>query len=70
MLPKLGPSQFKTLSEFCNDVAKGLLLAAVIGQGALEGLSGTYRATMSLFWTLASLSMLYFALSFSQEAKS
>jgi len=31
MLPPLLPYQFKTISEFCNDIAKGVMLAAIIG---------------------------------------
>jgi len=32
---KLKSSQFKTLSEFFNDIAKGLVLGAILGQGTL-----------------------------------
>lgn len=70
MLPLLSPCQFKTISEFCNDIAKGVMLAAIIGQGALSGFSGATRILLSSFWVFMSLFMLYFAVLFSREVKS
>lgn len=69
MLPFLSPCQFKTISEFCNDIAKGVMLAAIIGQGALAELSGPTHILLSLFWIFMSLFMLYFAVLFSREVK-
>lgn len=64
----LGKIQFKVVSDFCNDVAKGIMIAAVVGQGAMESLSGLSRGFLSLFWGFTSLFMLYFAILFSKEA--
>ena len=58
---------FLVLSEFCNDVAKGVMLAAVIGQGVLPSMLGFTRALMSLFWILVSLFLLYLAVLFKRE---
>ena len=67
---KLKPSQFNTLSNFFNDVAKGLVLAAILGQGTLTNFSGLVRILISLFWIMSALFLLYFAVLFSREAKS
>lgn len=40
---KLNKSQLKVLSEFCNDTAKGLMLAALLGQGFVSGTTFSVR---------------------------
>lgn len=63
---QLKSSQFKTLADFCNDVAKGVMLAVIVGQGVLGNIIGIERLVVSLAWVFISLSLLYFAVIFSQ----
>ena len=67
---KFKSSQFKTLAEFFNDVAKGLVLAAILGQGVLTKFAGASRALNSLFWAVGSLTFLFFGVLLSREVKS
>ena len=67
---KLTASQFQTLADFFVDVAKGLILGAFLGQGALPTFSVLPRLLVSFLWIVAALFLLYFALLFSKEGKS
>lgn len=62
MLATLEPNQFETISDFGNDIAKGIMLAVIIGQGTIISASVTSRIIFSILWVLASFLMLYFAL--------
>ncbi|MGB9706755.1 MAG: hypothetical protein ACPLXP_01585 [Microgenomates group bacterium] len=66
---KLTSSQFKTLADFFNDIAKGLVLGAFLGQGVLPTFPLLSRLLVSLFWLIGALFLLYFALLFSKEEK-
>ena len=62
-------AQYKTLSAFCNDVAKGLMLAGILGQGIAESLSVDSKIIISFVYLFLSLLLLYFALICSRRAK-
>lgn len=70
MWVKLTSSQFRILSEFCNDVAKGLFLGVALGQAGLTEVPLLLRLIISFVLVSASLSFLYFAVSFSGEVES
>lgn len=61
--------QLETLSDFCNDVAKGIFLATLLGQGTLGKLSGIERLVISSQWTAAALLFLMMALYFKKGIK-
>ncbi len=61
--------QLSLISEFCNDIAKGLMLGAFIGQGFLGNLGGIQRLTMMILWISASFIFLFFSIQLSQEQK-
>ena len=65
----LEPNQFKVLANFFADFAKGLVLAAIIGQGFVGEASGPLRVISSLIWVTLACISLYFALYFTKEAK-
>lgn len=67
---KLKSQQFKTISEFCNDIAKGLMLGVFLGQITLATSMGAVKILASLFYFLMSLIMFYLAVYFSKEIKS
>ena len=62
MKVSLTPSQLKTLSEFTNDVAKGLMLAGLLGQTVVSLNSVAIRVVASSFVILLSLLFLNFSL--------
>jgi len=66
----LSTEQYKILSEFFSDLAKGLILGAIIGQGFILKLTGFIRVTSSIFWVLGGCLFLFFALYFAKEVKS
>lgn len=66
---RLTSSQFRTLADFFSDVAKGLVLGAFLGQGALPMFSVLPRLLASFLWIAGALFLLYFALLFSKEEK-
>ena len=65
----LTTGKYKTLSEFCNDVAKGTALGVILGQNSLSGAAPSIRIAISIFWIAVSLLLLVLALVFSKEAK-
>ncbi len=67
MTVKLSSSQYRILSGFCSDVSKGLVLAAIVGQGVAGELSVVSRILTTLFWVGVALLLLYFALFFSRH---
>lgn len=67
---KLRSYQFKVLSDFCSDFAKGLALAVVIGQGFAGEVRGLERASFSLIWIMFACLFLYFAIYLAQGVKS
>lgn len=66
----LKSSQLKVLSDFCSDFAKGLALAAVIGQGFVGEVSGLVRVIFSLVWSSLACIFLYFAVYLAKGIKS
>lgn len=70
LMLSLESGQFKVLADFFSDLAKGLILAAVIGQGFVSEISGLARAIFSIFWITFACVSLYLALYFSKEVKS
>ncbi len=60
------PAQIRILSNFFNDLAKGVVLAALLGQGNLEGLNFVGRLAVSLVWLVTALLSLLLALFFSR----
>jgi len=66
-MKKLKPQQFKTISNFCNDIAKGLMLAVFLGQITLIPSLGSIKILISVVYLLVSLIMFYFAIYFSKE---
>jgi hypothetical protein len=63
------PDQLKLLANFCSDFAKGLMLAAVVGQGFATEADSLERAAFSFIWITLGCISLYAALSFTKEAK-
>ena len=63
----LSPKQYEPISEFCLDIAKGLVLAVFVGQNFVKGITGLPRLIVSLSWTLAALLFLIFAVLFKKE---
>jgi len=62
-------SQFKVLAEFFNDLAKGMILAAIIGQGFVLKVSPGIRIISLIFWILCGCVFLEFALYFMKESE-
>lgn len=60
------PAQFRTAANFCNDLAKGLLLATILGQGNLAGLETPQRIIISLGWVIFALLSFIVAVSLSR----
>lgn len=60
------PAQFRTAANFCNDLAKGLLLATILGQGNLTTLETSQRVIISLGWVIFSLLSFVVAVSLSR----
>ncbi len=58
-------AQLRTLSNFFNDLAKGLALAVVLGQGSLEKLDQVGKFIASTSWLALSLLSLAVAIFFS-----
>jgi hypothetical protein len=65
----LTPQQFEPLYDFCLGIAKGLMLAAFIGQGFVKEYSGLLRLAFSLAWVTGALFFLAFAVLFKKEVK-
>lgn len=61
---RLKISQYKLLSNFCNDIAKGVMLAGLLGQGVFSLPTLTTRIVVSTFAFLFAFVMLYFAIYF------
>lgn len=55
----LTTSQFDAISEFCIDVAKGLMLAGILGQGFANIASIFVRIFSSVLILLLSFAFLY-----------
>lgn len=66
-MKKLKSQQFQTISNFCNDIAKGLMLAVFLGQITLIPSLGSIKILISVVYLLVSLIMFYFAIYFSKE---
>lgn len=63
------PDQLKLLADFCSDFAKGLMLAAIVGQGIATEMSSVTRAAFSVVWIGLGCFSLYAALFFTKEAR-
>lgn len=63
----LSPKQYEPISEFCLGIAKGLMLAAFIGQGFIKEYFGLLRLIFSLAWVTGALFFLAFAVLFKKE---
>jgi len=61
-------SQFKTLADFFNDIAKGYFLGSVAGNAYLPTTKPLTRLGYSFAWIIASLFFLSLALICSKEA--
>ncbi|TSC93565.1 MAG: hypothetical protein CEN91_211 [Candidatus Berkelbacteria bacterium Licking1014_85] len=61
-MAKLQTEQLKTLSNFCNDIAKGLFLYSLIGQGFLDKFNILPQGIGILSGILLSLLFLYVAI--------
>jgi hypothetical protein len=61
--------QFKILAEFFSDLAKGLFLAAIIGQGFVVELQGLARLTSLITWIIIACFSLVFSLYFTRESE-
>jgi len=61
--------QFKILAEFFSDLAKGLFLAAVIGQGFAVEFQGIARLTSLINWIVVACFSLIFSLYFDRESE-
>jgi len=58
----LSSGQAEVLSGFCSDVAKGLMLAGILGQGFVSLESVVSRVIASFLTILLSFFFLFFAL--------
>ena len=58
----LTSKQIAVLSNYFNDIAKGLMLAGLLSQGFTEVSSNLFRLIGSLFAMSFSLLLLYFSL--------
>jgi hypothetical protein len=65
----LSRSQFKILSSFCLDFAKGLALSTVIGQGFIGEIKSGLRLIFSAVWIGMACIFLYFALLCAKRAR-
>jgi len=63
-MKKLKSQQFKTISNFCNDIAKGLILAVVLGQITVD-IPSTLKILFSVSILMMSFIVFYFAVYFS-----
>ena len=62
MFPILNNSQVEIVSDFCNDIAKGLFLGVAVNQIFSSGASLEMKIFMSTGGIIISLSFLYLAL--------
>ena len=62
MFSVLNNSQLETLSDFCNDIAKGLFLGVAINQTFSSGISLEAKIFISIGGVIVSFSFLYLAL--------
>lgn len=60
-------NRFVVLSEFCNDVAKGLMIAGILGQVTSDSADLGTRLLLSISAVLISLIFLYFSVSLSYK---
>ena len=67
-MKKLKLYQYNIVSRFCEDIAKALAVAVILGQVAITT-SFQVRIALSVATLLVSLIMLYFAIYFSREGK-
>ena len=58
----LNKSQSDALSDFCNDVAKGLFLGIAINHLLATGVPAATKILISIFAIIISISFLYIAL--------
>ena len=65
----LTSKQTVTLSNFCNDVAKGLFLASFLGQGVSENTTFWAKVIISVTYLLISLLILALALLLDRRIK-
>jgi len=66
-MKKLKLHQYNVISRFCEDIAKALMVAVILGQIAIANL--LFRGLISAFILFSSFSMLFFAVYFSKETK-
>lgn len=64
---KNNSNKFVVLSEFCNDVAKGLMIAGILGQVASDSADLGTRLLLSISAVSISLIFLYFSVSLSYK---
>lgn len=64
---KLSDGQLKIASEFCNDVAKGVMLAVILGQNLLVDIPLEIKIYASIAWFTVSISLLFSAIMISRH---
>lgn len=60
-------NKFKILSEFCNDVAKGLMIAGILGQTIIISNDLYIKVIVSVIVIVSSLIFLYFSVLLSNK---
>lgn len=53
--------QIETIVNFCSDMAKGLMLGAIVGQWSIPDIELPIRILMSANWFILALLSLFFA---------
>ena len=66
-MKKLKPYQYNVISRFCEDLAKGLMLAIILGQTIVRDLSPIQRIFSITTSSLSALLLLILAIYFSKE---
>ncbi|KKP47255.1 MAG: hypothetical protein UR39_C0005G0068 [Candidatus Woesebacteria bacterium GW2011_GWA1_33_30] len=66
-MKKLKLHQYNVISRFCEDIAKGLMLAVILGQMAIANLTPLERVLSILTSIVLALLLLFFAIYFSKE---
>ena len=64
MIIKIRATQIQVLAEFCKDLAKGVTLAAILGQGFQIGVEGM-ALSITLGWTIVAIIFLLAAIKLS-----
>lgn len=64
---KINQNKFVVLSEFCNDVGKGLMIAGILGQVTSDSVELIPRILLSVSVIVVSLIFVYFSVSLSYK---